>query len=414
MGKTVSRQRRSPLDWGLRLLLAGAVGGIGTLCVMQSAALTLAKDQLEEAYALAPHNGRIAGRLSQSLYRPDASEVDRERAVAIARKAVRYEPTAAEAVAILAADALVRGQRAEGEQLLAFSQHISRRDFRTQILAAELAVSRDDIAGALRHYDVALRTKKQAADLLFPLLTSALAEPAIRSEMVKVLTNKPIWASAFMDHIAGNSADIAPTAAFMSNLQTARITVPDTAVQAVIARLVAEKMFDQAWTVYAAARAGSDRTQSRDPAFTAAPPAPAIFDWIAINTPSISAAILPDQTNGLFDFSVAMGHGGDVLRQFQMLPAGDYVVTGRSSGIEQPRQSQPYWSLRCQGGNEIGRIDIQNSSQAEGHFQGRLTVPANCPAQMLVLIARSSDDIGGVSGQIHHIEVRPARTGAAQ
>ncbi|MFD2427454.1 hypothetical protein ACFSUK_03150 [Sphingobium scionense] len=157
-----SRQRRSPLEWGVRLVLAGAVGWIGYLSVMQSVALVLPDSRIEEAHALAPNNGRIAGRLSQTLYRPSASEADRARAVTIARDALQHDPTAVEAVATLAVDAFIRGDQTEGERLLGYSQKLSRRDLRTQLMAIELAVARDDIPDALRHYDIALRTKKCA------------------------------------------------------------------------------------------------------------------------------------------------------------------------------------------------------------------------------------------------------------
>src|SRR3546814_7483571 len=58
---------------------------------MQSVALVLPDSRIEEAHALAPHNGRIAGRLSQTLYRSGASEADQARAVTIARDALRSE-----------------------------------------------------------------------------------------------------------------------------------------------------------------------------------------------------------------------------------------------------------------------------------------------------------------------------------
>src|SRR3546814_1290750 len=77
-------------------------------------------------------------------------------------------------------DAFARGDQAKGERLLAYSQKLSRRDLRTQLMAIELAVAQGDISGALRHYDIALRTKKNAPELLFPVLTSALPDP--RSE----------------------------------------------------------------------------------------------------------------------------------------------------------------------------------------------------------------------------------------
>lgn len=403
-----SRQRRSPLEWGVRLVLAGAVGWIGYLSIMQSVALVLPDSQIREAYALAPNNGRIAGRLSQTLYRPDASEADRARAVAIARDALRHDPTAVEAVATLAADAFTRGDQTEGERLLAYSQKLARRDLRTQLMAIELAVAQGDIPGALRHYDIALRTKKNAPELLFPVLTSALPDPAIRTELVKTLGGQPNWGARFINHAARSEVDPAASAAFFRALQARRVPVPDAAGVAVINRLLAAQLFDDAWAYYAAAHPGSDRRQSRDPAFTNMVEARTVLDWTAVNGVGVSTAILPEAQNGLFDFTVSMGNGGSLLQQLQMLPAGDYILEGHSIGIEQPARSRPYWIVRCQTGGEIGRVELPNSSQAGGRFQGAIRVPADCPVQMLALVARSTDDIGGVSGQIDRIAIRPA------
>lgn len=405
-----SRQRPPSREWSVRLVLAGVVGWIGYFSVIQSLALTLPDSRIEEAYALAPNNGRIAGRLSQALYRPDASEADRTRAVTLARNALRHDPTAVEAVATLATDALARGDQEGGERLLAYSQRLSRRDLRTQLMAIELAVAQDDISGALRHYDIALRTKKNVSELLFPVLTSALSDPLIRAELVKTLVGQPIWGTKFIYHTARNEPDPAASAAFFRALQAARVPVPEAAGVSLINQLLAAKLFDEAWAYYAVTHPGGDPRQSRDPAFKTLLEARSAFDWVAVNGLGVSTAILPDATNGLFDFTVSMGNGGPLLQQLQMLPPGDYVLEGRSVGINQPARSRPYWALRCQTGGEVGRVELPNSSQANGRFRGSLRVPADCPVQMLTLVARSSDDIGGVSGQIDRIQIRPART----
>jgi len=409
MKEQASRQRRSPREWGVRLILAGVVGWIGYFSVMQSVALVLPDSRIEEAHALAPNNGRIAGRLSQTLYRPDASEADRTHAVAIAREALRYDPTAVEAVATLAADALTRGDKAEGERLLAYSQTLSRRDLRTQLMAIELAVARDDISGALNHYDIALRTKKNAPELLFPVLTSALTDSAIRAALIKTLANRPSWGIGFITYAARSDADPAASAVFFRALQAVHVPVPDASSVALLNRLLAARLFDEAWAYYAAARPGSDRRQSRDPAFTNTAEVRTVLDWTAVNGIGVSTAILPESRNGLFDFTVSMGNGGTLLQQLQMLPPGDYVLEGRSVGIEQPVRSHPYWILRCHAGSEIGRVEVPNSSQAGGRFQGSIHVSADCPVQMLALVARSTDEINGVSGQIDRIVIRPAR-----
>ncbi|RYM07832.1 hypothetical protein [Sphingobium cupriresistens] len=404
-----SRQRPSSREWGARLILAGVVGWIGYFSVIQSLALVLPDSRIEEAYALAPNNGRIAGRLSQALYRPDASEADRIRAVILARNALLHDPTAVEAVATLATDALARGDQEDGERLLAYSQRLSRRDLRTQLMAIELAVAQDDISGALRHYDIALRTKKNASELLFPVLTSALSNPSIRTELVKTLTGQPIWGTKFIYHAARSEPDPAASAAFFRALQAARVPVPEAAGVMLINKLLAAKLFDDAWTYYAITHPDSDPRQSRDPAFKTLLEARSAFDWVAVNSLGVSNAILPDATNGLFDFTVSMGNGGPLLQQLQMLPPGDYVLEGQSVGIEQSARSRPYWILRCHTGGEIGRVELPNSSQAGDRFQGNISVPADCPVQMLALVARSTDEIGGVSGQISHIQIRPAR-----
>lgn len=409
MKERASRQRRSPREWGIRLVLAGVVGWIGYLSVMQSMALVLPDSRIEEAYKLAPNNGRIAGRLSQTLYHLDTNEAERTRAVVIARDALRHDPTAVEAVATLAADAFARGDQTEGERLLAYSQKLSRRDLRTQLMAIELAVAQGDIAGALHHYDIALRTKKNAPELLFPVLTSALSDQAIRKEMVKTLGKQPNWGTGFITHAARSDADPAASAAFFRALQIARVSVSDSASVALINRLLAAKLFDDAWSYYTAARPGSERHQSRDPAFTSPIEARSAFDWIAINSIGVSTAILSDPTNGLFDFTVSMGNGGLLLQQLQMLPPGDYVLEGHSIGVEQPARSQPYWVVRCQTGGEIARVEVPSSSQARGRFQGYFYIPADCPVQTLALNARSSNEIGGVSGQIDRILIRPTR-----
>ena len=150
-GARLRRQRRARPNWVVRLALAAIAALMGYVSVMQSLALVLPNSRIEEAYALAPGNGHVAARFSQQLSGPQASPQDRARAVAAAHEALRHDPTAVEAVATLGLDAMLRGDEPKADRLLAYSQRMSRRDLRTQLTAIELAVARDDIAGALYH-----------------------------------------------------------------------------------------------------------------------------------------------------------------------------------------------------------------------------------------------------------------------
>jgi hypothetical protein len=389
----------------VHLTLAGAVAGIGYLSVLQSLAVALPVSQIERAYALAPGNGRIAARLSEVLSGPGATREDRARAARVARAALQHDPTAVGAVATLGLDALIRGDEVEAKRLFTYSQRLSRRDLRTQLWAIEDAVARGDISGALKHYDIALRTKTTAPELLYPVLSNAIANQEVRVGLVKTLAARPIWGDSFVYYAAANSSEPGTTAELFKGLRRIGYPIPDRANKALVNALLADNAFEGAWSYYAVIREGADRHRSRDPDFEAMLEAPLAFDWIAENSAGVSAAFQP----GLFDFAVSPSVSGQLLRQQQMLPEGEYVLEGHSVGIDQPPNSRPYWTLNCRGGRELGRLQLPNSSEAEGRFTGRFTVPANCPVQVLALIARSSSEIAGLTGQIDHVLLRPSR-----
>ena len=409
MAKRGSRRRRSVREWCVRLALAGAAGWIGYLSVMQSLAVALPDNQVERAYSLAPNNGRIAARLSEKLSGPEASSADRARAVRVAQAALRRDPTAVEAAATLGFDALGRGDEATAKRLFTYSQMLSRRDLRTQLWAIEDAVAREDIAGALKHYDIALRTKKNAPNLLYPVLSSAATDPAIRAEFVRLLSGQPLWARYFIEYLAANNSDPGAVAALFRELQHSDFPVSERARNTVINALLVNDQFNEAWSYYTTFRKGIDRRTSRDDQFKVMAENPSSFDWIPVNTAGISTAIQRGSENGVFDFAVSPSVGGILLQQLQLLPAGKYVLQGHSTGIEQPPESRPYWSLSCRGGGELGRVEMPNSSEAGGQFGGRFTVPADCPAQVLALVARSSSEIVGIAGQIDRVSLHPSR-----
>lgn len=403
-----SRGRRTAREWCIRLVLAGAAGWIGYFSVMQSLAVVLPDDQLERAYSLAPNNGRIAARLSERLSGPESTSADRARAVRMAKAALQHDATAVEAVATLGLDALVRGDEASAKRMFAYSQILSRRDLRTQLWAIEDAVAREDIAGALKHYDIALRTKKNAPELLYPVLAGAVTDPVVRTGLTEVLEKKPLWADSFVDYAARNSSDPQATAALFRGLQRTQFPVSQNASNALIDVLIARNRLNDAWSYYSIIREGVERQKSRDSRFTAMLESPSLFDWMPINSTGISTAIQPDAHGGVFDFAVSPSTGGLLLQQLQMLPRGDYLLQGHSTGVDQPPDSRPYWTLSCRDGRELGRLNLPNSSEVGGHFAGRFTVPPDCPAQVLAFLTRSSNEITGVAGQIDQVLLHPS------
>jgi hypothetical protein len=177
----------------------------------------------------------------------------------------------------------------------------------------------------------------------------------------------------------------------------------------VIARLVQANAIQAAWAAYVAMRPNARRSEARDPLFRAELADPTPFDWQPVNDSGISVGLQPGNGGGVVDFVAPASVGGTLLRQFQWLLTGDYVLEGHSLGVDQPAESQPYWTLACGNGRELGRVDVPPSAHAGGRFAGRFSVPADCPTQYLSLNARPSDAVGGTVGQIDRLWLRPAR-----
>jgi hypothetical protein len=398
------RIRRSPVEWGARVILALLIAVLGYGFVTHSLGFALRNSAPDRAYALSPADGRIAALISARLI-----GTDRSRAVALANQALERDPTAVPAVTTLGIDAQLRGDNADARRRFGYATILSRRNLQTQLWMIEDAIARQDIVGALRHYDIALRTSASAPELLYPVLASAISTPEVRAALVRTLLARPAWSPNFIGYTAGNAPDPRAAALLFVALGHRGMTVPQNVQAVTVDQLLTQDFVAEAWRYYAAMRPGSDRYRSRDPQFGALLIDPSVFDWAPVTSGAITAAIQQNGNGGIFVFAAPPSVGGPVLRQYQMLPAGDYSLTGHSIDIQPASATMPYWTLTCRDERELGRVVIAPSNQAKGTFFGRLRVPADCPVQILSLVVPPSDAAEGISGQIGQATLQPAR-----
>lgn len=393
--------RRSPKEWALRFVLATVAAAFGYFSVTFTLAQVVVKRNPALAYRLAPYDGRITADYATSLAGVDATAGDRAQADVLAKRALQQDPTAVAAAATLGVNADMRGDKAAARRYFSYAQKLSRRDLRTQLWMIEDAVQRDDIPGALHQYDMTLRVFPTLSDVLYPVLASASADPAIRRELVKTLAVKPAWSDSFVNYVASNSTQPKAVAALFFDLRRAGVTISEAARAGAVNVLLAGRELDAAWTYYTSIRPSADRRRSRDPRFAANLETPSPLDWNPINDGGLTASI----QSGIFDFAAPASFGGPMLQQLQLLPPGTYRLNGHSIAIEPAAGALPYWMLRCQNGRELGRVEVV----ARGNFTGTFSVPADCPVQMLVLTARPSDAMSGLSGQFDRVELAPTQ-----
>lgn len=401
--------RFSRAELGVRSGLALTALVLAYFSTTYSLAYMVRQTDPVRAHALAPESGRITALLAQKRFAEGPVSSERAPSVRLARLAVQQDPMAIPAVVTLGMVAQMRGDMARARRLFAFSQKLSRRDLQTQLWAVEDAVSRGNVTEALQHYDIALRGSKSAPALLFPVLSNAISDAAIRSALAATIGKRPPWAAAFVDHVAVNGDQPRAVAALFMDLRHTGIPVSPEAARTVIDRLVVANATMDAWRYYALEHPGAVMQRSRDPRFADNLKAPSLFDWKVVEDNGFATSIQRGEQNGIFDFSVPTGGGGVLLRQVQMLPPGAYRLQGHSINVEQPDSSLPYWSLTCADGRELGRVVVPPSTQANGLFVGRFNVPDGCAVQTLAFIARPSGEATGVTGQIDRVELAPLR-----
>lgn len=405
MGARRKPAGRSPKKWAVRLGLAGLALVLGLVAVTFTLAQLLVKQNPALAHRLAPYDGRITAAYATALAGVDATSGNRTRSDTLAKLALRQDPTAVAALATLGINADVRGDKAAARRYFRAAQKLSRRDLRTQLYMIEDAVQRNDIPGTLHQYDMTLRVFPTLGDVLYPVLTSASADPVIRRELVRMLAGKPAWSDSFFAYVANNDVEPKTIAALFIDLRRAGVAVPEALRAGAVTSLLAGGYRDVAWSYYLAIRPGADRRRSRDPRFAAALETPSPFDWAPVNDGGLST----DIQGGIFDYTALASFGGPMLRQVQLLPPGVYHLSGHSIGIEAAANAAPYWSLLCQDGRELGRVEVPGSATAGGNFGGAFSVPADCPVQTLILSARPSDAVSASSGQFDRVELAPAR-----
>ena len=306
---------RSIRDWTARGSLALGLSVLAYLGTTSSLAHVITKVDPARAYALAPSNGVIIADYAQSAFtRTPTGETDSLPAL-LARQALRSDPTAIEALTVLGFQAQLRGDSAQTDQIFSYSIDLSRRELRPRMWAIEEAVTRGDIAAALRQYDVALRTSFDSAELLFPTLTAALAEPRVRSDLLSILATRPVWEDRFVAYAANSG--IEPQGAIALFREAASVGVqPDPDLRAsLVNSLLSKGKVDEAWSYYRTFRPDVRRDRSRDPQFLLEANNRAAFDWRTGTEAGLSVAILREGESGVLDFSVPPSTGGTLVSQ---------------------------------------------------------------------------------------------------
>ncbi len=399
----VSRHRAVRyLAWGAILAtLCYAVLRVGIGMVGANIAPTLAlKVAPDNAAALVSMSSRSMQPLTLASMRVSADFADR---------AYRREPVSAAALRQLGFAAEVAGQQDRARHLIQQSALLSRRDFEGQLWLIQDAVNRGDVAEALRHYDVALRTSKRAPAVLFGPLTVATADSILLRPLARMLLRQPPWGNTFLLQAASTSTAPGNMVKLIAMLLSKGYPVTPLAIQSLEGRLIQTGDYDAAWTLFAVAYPPARRDTIRNPRFQDMASEGLAFGWSFDVSGSATSVVIDDGRGRRLSYSAPVGTGGIVARQMLLLPPGTYRLSSTVTENNHAGESAPVWRIRCVNQTEaLGSLPLPIVTTEPKRVQALIGVNG-CMAQWLEMVLAATDDPEGIAGAISDVNLSRVR-----
>ena len=389
-----SRRRRAVARTAI---VAGSVLAVAVF-IPSSLASWLDPDHPETAARIAPWNARVAadaaGRLGADPRVPEVRS--------LVQKALARDLTLTPAIELRAADLAASGHQAEAARLFHLSDGLSRRSLPTRLWLIQDAVDRGDVEGALRNFDIALRTSTDAPAILYPVLARASADPRLTVPLARTLDRLSDWRLMFLEWTLANGANAHSIANVVAEMRDRAFIKGNDVDQLLIERLVTARDFQPAVLLH-------QRFRTKPSAMVADwnfadPSARYPFGWGLVGGGSLGAERALSSAGPMLAYHAAPATSGQLAAQLLDLAPGRYVLTTKTAAAA--GAEAPYWSISCgeNTGGEIGRLDQPPAAGERGSTV--FTVPPGCAAQWLTLSVRPGAD-APQSGAIAWVSVSP-------
>jgi hypothetical protein len=394
---TIDRQRKLG-QVGARALAALCLISIGYAALTRSIGSAYSRIDPDLAGTVSGYDARIKGLIARSIAQRQHSVRDEARAVSLAQQALARDPTVVAATVALGTLAGLKGDESASGRWFKYAQVLSRRDLWSQLYFIESSVQKGDIAKAMMHYDIALRTSEAAPALLFPVLRGAVSEPAVRTALARILAAKPLWSENFISDLASKGPDF-PAAASLF-LETYRRGAPISASDenVLLNNLIGQGRVADAWQYYSVryplGNSQSVRNEEFDPSAVRESP----FDWRLSNDSGVTVSLDPGGRMGVLNYRVVPSVIAQVVSQVILLRPGKYRLSSNLLSSSQLIGHGPYWLVECADGSPIARLEM--GGRDPQRFERAFAVPPGCLTQRLTLAVRSSDDVAGAEGTV--------------
>lgn len=366
------------------------VGGAITLWIAIGVTFSLTLAGALPAFARVVWPSGITAKVAQArgllLAQTPPSEAAIDKARSDLREAALREPVNTQALGTLAALEDYRKNEVKARQLFRLSEAVSRRNSLTELWLLEDAVRRGDVAGAINHYDRAMRVSLDLRPQLLPVLVAASSSAAIQHSLMPVLAQRPLWWKDYLQQAAQEGQDAAVLGAV---LRSTRINIRDpeerVLAENILRRMVALKGGRMAVQAANQLEGLSATHRSLRGGDFEAPDGLLPFAWWLRDETSIRAYrdAVPNGGMGL-RIVTNSGASGGVAQQLVSLAPGRYTLQGMAGDISSDPTARPALDVGCDGGKQLLHGILPAAGEEGQRFAFAFDVPAaGCDLQWI-------------------------------
>jgi hypothetical protein len=353
--------------------LAGIVGFVALALVIGLNSLSVLLQQSDPALAvrLNPLNAEARVAAILDTLNADAQTAGPRTASEI-MDGLALAPGDARFFSLLGEVAARRGEAETSRSLYRYALETAKTEIHALLNSLDGAVAAGEVAATVRYLDMTLRRWPDQWPTVEPLLPAILASPGGGRALIEILKGQPPWRAPLIGGLLRQPAGLPLVLELLAGEPTDRTPAQRRDVANALSRLVQEKLYAEAYRFFIITLTEAERAVSGyvHNARFQAPLAGKAFTWsIARNVMADVSVVTPEvsgEAGGLsirfFDSPVRSA----IARQRLGLPFGGYElsVVASATGLKAPKGL--FWSVRCEGGGELARLDVP-----EGTYRAR-------------------------------------------
>ncbi|CAN5214595.1 hypothetical protein BH11PSE14_BH11PSE14_02820 [soil metagenome] len=302
---------------------------------------------------------------------------------------LRASPVDGSAFRVLGVAAQAEGDHSSAMRLYGIAMRRNPRDARTRLWLADAALARGEIDSAMRNLDAALRVDPDRSEPMLRRVLRSLANPAIRKALGARLVDEPAWRDRLPALLVGADPGVAQQLLAELSVRPLRPAELESRIS-LLETLGRPTEARAAWSAALPASARLLDGRVFDGGFESGE-GPEPYGWRLPSSPEVLV--------GLEASSVAQGRsalwvlvqGREIVlpdvSQRLVLAAGSYSLSVQANGMLTGSGRGFAWELSCRDDSlQLAKLALPKQSAGWQSFAVQLTVPPDCPMQILRLV----------------------------